>query len=722
MKTKCGFLRNAWAKFMRANQLPPGNQARSWAVCPRVLLPCVTILFLAQAALTQALGTWADGSSPPASAPAGGENGEQKLEEARAALHGPRKDTAKAKKLLLEVLEQDKAILQPGSLCYVYVYLGYIEDRATNRTQAIAWYKQALALKEGDAIRECAQLGLKEPMTWIRHLDADVGPARQTGSSTSPTNAAASDPRLKTKVQFAANQASVQDIVQALAVQAGLGYERQKSFSQTDPLCRRWVNNVAIEGKSCGEALDQILKPVGLRYQVEVGAIVLYRKDEGTAPPSAASTPVKTLDLGKAYVTTEQPPAGLVPARALSPEERQENFDLLWEAIDKTYACFELKSINWPEVRLRYQARLDQAATANAFYLLLFGLVNELKDTHSWFQNYRPPCPTHGPGLSLELFNGRPFVVAVEAGSEADGKGVKPGAEIVEVDGSAVEEKMERLRPCLPGRSSERASRREACRYLLAGEKGSTVTVKLRSSDGRTSETLALKRSFGLGRRADRACPFELTRQRFVHFGRHPSGLGYIRIESFNGRGEVADEFDRALEALRTTPGLILDIRDNPGGFGQPRIVGRLLQQRALVAISYCKNGPGHKDLQRVEEHLEPGGPWQYTEPAALLVNDVTGSAADLFACWLRSAGRVVTLGSTTHGNLSGVAAFAVLPCGLVARISNGYICDAKDRPVEGHGNEPDVSVSPTVAEVLNGQDPVLDKAVSLLCAKNQQH
>jgi LPXTG-motif cell wall-anchored protein len=183
MKTKRGFLRTAWAKFMRANRLPPGNQARSWAVYPRALLPWVTTLVLAQAALTQALGTGADGSSPPASAPAGGENGEKKLEAARAALHGPRKDTAKAKKLLLEVLEQDKATLQPGSLCYVYVYLGYIEDRATNRTQAIAWYKQALALKEGDMIRECAQLGLKEPMTWIRHLDADAGPARQLAQS-----------------------------------------------------------------------------------------------------------------------------------------------------------------------------------------------------------------------------------------------------------------------------------------------------------------------------------------------------------------------------------------------------------------------------------------------------------------------------------------------------------------------------------------------------------
>jgi C-terminal processing protease CtpA/Prc len=49
-------------------------------------------------------------------------------------------------------------------------------------------------------------------------------------------------------------------------------------------------------------------------------------------------------------------------------------------------------------------------------------------------------------------------------------------------------------------------------------------------------------------------------------------------------------------------------------------------------------------------DYLGPSGPWQYTRPIALLVNDVTGSAADLFACELRSAGRVLTVGSTTHG------------------------------------------------------------------------
>jgi hypothetical protein len=278
MKTKHTFIRTAWAGFTRANQVPPGNQARSRVIWQPALLPCVTTLFLVQAALAQVPGAVSDAPSRAASVPAVGETGEQKLEAARAALRGPRKDTARAKELLLGVLEKDKATLEPGSLCYVYVYLGYIEDRATNRTQAIAWYKQALELKEGDRIRECAQLGLKEPMTWIRHLDAEAGPKRQTESPANPASPAASDPRLEAKVTFTATKASVQDIAQALAQQAGLKYEWQKSHTQTDPVCRQWVRNVAIEAKTCREALDQILGPVGLRYQVENGAIVLCRQ------------------------------------------------------------------------------------------------------------------------------------------------------------------------------------------------------------------------------------------------------------------------------------------------------------------------------------------------------------------------------------------------------------------------------------------------------------
>jgi carboxyl-terminal processing protease len=416
-----------------------------------------------------------------------------------------------------------------------------------------------------------------------------------------------------------------------------------------------------------------------------------------------------------AQLIVKQPPAGMTPAKNLTGNDRRQNFDALWSAIDTTYADFRLKSIDWADVGRRYRQRLDSITTGDDFYRLLFQFVNELKDTHSWLQNYRVPPPEDGGTLAVDLFEGKPFVLAVRPDSDAARAGVAPGWEVVSVDGRTVAEQMEALRPRLHACSTERAYQRQAARVIVAGETGSTAIVQLKAPDGRV-QTVSWQRNPAprLRPRGPRI-PVELTRGSFVWYGVHSSGLGYIFIDSFNGREEIVDEFDRALEALRNTPGLILDIRDNTGGFGQPKIEGRLLSKRSPACVAFVKTGPGHNSLDRQESIVRPVGPWQYKNDIALLVNDVTGSAADLFACDLRSARRVKIVGTTTHGNLSGVAAYAVLPCGLVVRVSNGYMSDTKNRPIEGKGNVPDVTVETTVADYLAGRDPVLAKAVELL-------
>ena len=101
------------------------------------------------------------------------------------------------------------------------------------------------------------------------------------GCNVKQTAVGSADPRLEKRVDYSTKKASVQDIVQSLAEQAGLKYNRQKSFDQTDPFCRQYVWNVAIDGKTCQQALEQILNPVNLRYQVEDGVLVLSRQDQG---------------------------------------------------------------------------------------------------------------------------------------------------------------------------------------------------------------------------------------------------------------------------------------------------------------------------------------------------------------------------------------------------------------------------------------------------------
>jgi RNA polymerase sigma-70 factor (ECF subfamily) len=109
--------------------------------------------------------------------------GEMKLQKARVALTREQKDTVQAKKLLLEIVEKDKDTLDSQSLCYVYVYLGYIEDRAGNRNEAIPWYQKALKIKDADPVQECATFGLEKPLTWIRHLDENATPSPRQQNS-----------------------------------------------------------------------------------------------------------------------------------------------------------------------------------------------------------------------------------------------------------------------------------------------------------------------------------------------------------------------------------------------------------------------------------------------------------------------------------------------------------------------------------------------------------
>lgn len=95
------------------------------------------------------------------------------------------------------------------------------------------------------------------------------------GSLAAPSPA---DPRLDAKVTYSNPKISVQYLVMELAHQAGLKYDFKKSLAQTDPECRLWLRDVSIKNKPCRQALEKVLKPVGLRYEVENDTVVLYRR------------------------------------------------------------------------------------------------------------------------------------------------------------------------------------------------------------------------------------------------------------------------------------------------------------------------------------------------------------------------------------------------------------------------------------------------------------
>jgi carboxyl-terminal processing protease len=425
----------------------------------------------------------------------------------------------------------------------------------------------------------------------------------------------------------------------------------------------------------------------------------------------------------KDVVLKDEPKDIGVPKMNLSRVERLENFDILAEAIDKNFSFFIHKKINWPQITADYRQKIAAVGTDTEFYLLIYKFIRELKDFHSWLCNYKnvPKIGRFSPQMHTRLIEGKCVVTQIEQGSEASRKGLFAGCVIVGVDGLSVEKKLEKMEPLMRVYSSQRCFLEQAYRSILDGKANSYVSVKFITPDG-SVKTAQLKRLSSTRDEEIIKPDFNITKGKFIWYGIHPSGYGYVRIVSFKGRMDIADEFDNALEKLKDTPGIIIDVRENPGGFGtsQERIIGRFITSRTKVNISYIKNGPGHEDFSMKESYFKPRGDWQYTKPIALLTNAITGSASDLFVCRMKSTGRPITVGTGTHGNSTGTCVYVLLPCNLVVRVSHGYICDVTGRIIEGNGTEPQIKVEHTIRDITNKTDPVIERAIKELKLKNK--
>ena len=427
--------------------------------------------------------------------------------------------------------------------------------------------------------------------------------------------------------------------------------------------------------------------------------------------------------IGAGFVTKAEPNDLPELKKNLSKAQQLENFDILCRAIDEYYAFFGHKNIDWNNVTAQYRQRIEEAKNTDEFYFIIHNLVRELKDAHSWLCNYpKSSLPSYSAEITIRKIKDDAVVVDVPVGSPAYARGIRIGSVIIEVDGRTVKEKIRQIRPKMKIFSSERAFLEDAFRRILDGPENTQVKLKYLAPGAKEPKITTLPRVDY--KPPDLPAPsIHLQKGKFIWSGLDKSGYGYIRILSFMGRDEIADEFDEALDKLKDCPGLIIDIRENPGGFGtsHKRIIGRFITARTKVDVAYEKNGPDHNDFKATQAYFGPAGPWQYTKPVILLINSVTGSASDLFACRLISTGRVVTIGTPTHGNLSGTEVFAILSCGLVMRISSCYICDASGKIIEVNGNIPDIYAEPSIQDIIAGRDAVIERAVwklDRLCGK----
>lgn len=209
-----------------------------------------------------------------------------------------------------------------------------------------------------------------------------------------------------------------------------------------------------------------------------------------------------------------------------------------------------------------------------------------------------------------------------------------------------------------------------------------------------------------------------------------PGNIGLLRIPSFRVNNVDMQVFGEIYEnKIMSTDGLIIDIRDNTGGYSQ---VGQIIMmilasdtipqaawQTPKYEAAYASWGKKWELESVASDSIvplcisHPNEVAKYGKPIVLLVNGSTFSAAENFAALFKDAGRGKVIGTPTGGS-TGSPINIDLGWGYYGRICTRHEQLADGTEFIGIGIQPDVVVEETES-VIFGNDNVIEQALMLI-------
>jgi hypothetical protein len=193
-----------------------------------------------------------------------------------------------------------------------------------------------------------------------------------------------------------------------------------------------------------------------------------------------------------------------------------------------------------------------------------------------------------------------------------------------------------------------------------------------------------------------------------MEYGITSSNVGYVYLASF-AEGDWIRDFDRVLDDLKNTKGMIFDVRNNGGGNG---LTGDFIVKRFLSdSLTYSSYQPDGS--VRGTNTLNPDGPFQYHNPVIILINGASFSMAEIFPELMKQIPTVKTLGDTTGGGGGSNDVF-LLPSSKRLRMPTSYLRRFNGDMIEWNGIPPDIVVPQTKQDIDAGRDPQLERAIRL--------
>jgi len=216
---------------------------------------------------------------------------------------------------------------------------------------------------------------------------------------------------------------------------------------------------------------------------------------------------------------------------------------------------------------------------------------------------------------------------------------------------------------------------------------------------------------------AHRAILGELHQAGRMHWAVTSDKIGFIAIYGWNTGPEIPAQVDEALEQMRDTRGLIIDVRLNGGG-DEPtagKVAGRFLPKQFVYSYSQFRNGPNHTNLtQRYERKIGPRGPWRYDRPVVLLIGQKCMSSNESFIAMMSGDPDITIMGDRTCGS-SGNPRIVKLPFDMTVSVPRwiDYLQDGK--PLDERGFQPQIRFEPKPGAFEGDHDDLLTAALERL-------
>jgi carboxyl-terminal processing protease len=264
-----------------------------------------------------------------------------------------------------------------------------------------------------------------------------------------------------------------------------------------------------------------------------------------------------------------------------------------------------------------------------------------------------------GIGVEVEFSDGDVIVIAPVEGSPADRAGIKPGDQIVALDG----------RP-LHGQKPDELVR------LMRGEIGTKLLLTIRNATDKQLRDVVVVR--------------EEIQVASVQTVPMTGNVAYFKIKAFQEgtHRELLQALGKLRKSRGAPSGILLDLRNNPGG---------LVREATALADEFLSSGSIYSTRHRgrilKEARAHSGG--AYTEgPLVVLINEYSASAAELLAGALSDSGRARVVGARTFGKGS-VQTILNLGHGGALKLTTALYYTPSGHTVQARGIHPHFTVDP---------------------------